>query len=90
MFCCGKDRTGNFCEDCGKCLTDAVVATLLQHLRTQTNSAKSKLRGFETMLKAQPNSSHYAKEVDKYHKTVAAREAWMKWVSERNTAPAKA
>lgn len=46
MECCGEDREGNFCSECGKALSPGEVSTLLKHIGHQITKLSKEMKYF--------------------------------------------
>lgn len=52
MKCCGHERSGKFCSDCGKPLSDDPLARLLAHCHTQIKKQGSQAETFKRKAKS--------------------------------------
>lgn len=79
MLCCGADRIGNFCQECGKPLRLGPAAELRQHLSRMLASANAEVerRGRNGIpagvMKARLKAERY--------------QAWLAWVDQQLARP---
>jgi hypothetical protein len=78
MNCCGKDRKGVYCSECGKVLMPGNnLYELLTHCRKQYLWLNKRIDGYKDTPEPEPDSRAF-----RYRQSVAKREEkWGNWVT---------
>jgi len=76
MFCCGKERDGKFCSECGaEFIADTTKRNLADYLDRQAKTVK---KNIDNRLKIKPDMDEST--VKKWNQKVKKWEEWRDWV----------